>query len=146
MGIAPCLSQGDKLKWLLSTELLKQITHLSYIMTAEVQETPTEIMENSIPVETGKLPDECTKLDDVTVCSEESTKIEDTVIEQNGHVETSTQPSETMDIDTESTNEQSTTAVEEFTPVDHTMATEEPSIELPTESEPATVAPVTEAA
>merc|ERR1712121_215585 len=122
------------------------VTDIKYIMTAEVQESPSEIMENSIPVETGKLPDECTKLDDVTVCSEESTKIEDTVIEQNGHVETSTQPSETMDIDTESTNEQSTTAVEEFTPVDHTMATEEPSIELPTESEPATVAPVTEAA
>jgi len=94
-------------------------------MTAEVQETPTEIMENSIPVETGKLPDECTKLDDV--CSEESTQIEDTVIEQNGHVETSKQPTETMDIDIETKNELVTpvesTTVEEFTPVDHTMAT-----------------------
>jgi len=93
-------------------------------MTAEVQETPTEIMENSIPVETGKLPDECTKLDDV--CSEESTQIEDTVIEQNGHVETSKQPTETMDIDIENKNELVTpvesTTVEEFTPVDLTMA------------------------
>jgi len=116
-------------------------------MTAEVQETPTEIMENSIPVETGKLPDECTKLDDVTVCSEESTQIEDTVIEQNGHVESNTQPIETMDIDTESTNELVTpvesTAVEEFTPVDHTMATEEPSIEsAPVDVVPVDVAPV----
>jgi len=108
-------------------------------MTAEVQETPTEIMENSIPVETGKLPDECTKLDDVTVCSEESTQIEDTVIEQNGHVETSKQPTETMDIDIETKNELVTpvesTTVEEFTPVDHTMATL---------SEPVDIAPVTD--
>jgi len=105
-------------------------------MTAEVQETPTEIMENSIPVETGKLPDECTKLDDVTVCSEESTHIEDTVIEQNGHVETTKEPSETMDIDIENRNELVTpvksTTVEEFstsmeefsTPVESTTVEE----------------------
>merc|ERR1711962_1996143 len=82
------------------------VTDIKYIMTAEVQETPAEIMEeHSIPVETGKLPEECTKLEDVTVCTEESAQI-DTVIEQNGHVESA--------------------AVEEFTPVDHSMATEEP--------------------
>jgi len=120
-------------------------------MTAEVQETPTEIMENSIPVETGKLPDECTKLDDVTVCSEEATKIEDTVIEQNGHVETDNkaseiietdnQPSETMDIDTQNTNELVTpvesTTVEEFTPVEHTMAAETAPMEVEHIAEPA---------
>jgi len=130
-------------------------------MTAEVQETPTEIMENSIPVETGKLPDECTKLDDVTVCSEEATKIEDTVIEQNGHVETDNkaseiietdnQPSETMDIDTQNTNELVTpvesTTVEEFTPVEHTMATETAPMEVehiaePTESTHVDMVPV----
>jgi len=109
-------------------------------MTAEVQETPTEIMENSIPVETGKLPDECTKLDDVTVCSEEATKIEDTVIEQNGHVETDNQPSETMDIDTQNTNELVTpvesTTVEEFTPVEHTMATDTAPMEVEHIAEP----------
>jgi len=96
-------------------------------MTAEVQETPTEIMENSIPVETGKLPEECTKLDDVTVCSEESAQIEDTVTEQNGHVESTTEPIETMDVDTnELVTPVESAAVEEFTPVDHSMATEEP--------------------
>jgi len=113
-------------------------------MTAEVQETPAEIMENSIPVETGKIPDECTKLDDVTVCSEEATQITDSVVEQNGH----TQPIETMDIDTENTNELITPEVEplpveEFTPVDHTMATEEPVIESPSESAPMEVEQVT---
>lgn len=109
-------------------------------MTAEVQETPSEIMENNIPVETGKLPDECTKLDDVTVCSEETAKIEDTVIEQNGHVETVNQPSETMDIDTPTTNELvapvESTTVEEFTPVEHTMATETAPMEVEPTPEP----------
>merc|ERR1712168_326471 len=104
-------------------------------MTAEVQGTPAEIMENSMPVETGKIPDECTKLDDVIVSSEEVTQITDSVVEQNGHVETNMQP---MDIDTENTNELITPSqeveplpVEEFTPVDHTMAMEEPSIVSP---------------
>jgi nascent polypeptide-associated complex subunit alpha len=123
-------------------------------MTAEVQDTPTEIME-SIPVETGKIPDECTKPDDVTVCSEEVTQIEDSITETNGHVETNTQPIELMDVDTENTNElktpvESTTdasmdvessSVEEFTHVDETMATE--SIEeLPVESAPVESAPL----
>jgi len=155
-------------------------------MTAEVQETPSEIMENSIPVETGKLPDECTKLDDVTVCPEEAIQIEDTVIEQNGHVEPDNQPSETMDIDTHNTNELVTpvestetpdesaetpvestetpvestetpvesmvtpvesTTVEEFTPVEHTMATETAPMEVehiaePTESTHVDMVPV----
>merc|ERR1712136_626183 len=99
---------------------------------------------NSIPVETGKLPEECTKLEDVTVCAEESAKVEDTVTEQNGHVETTTEPIETMDVDT---NELETpvepAAVEEFTPVDHSMATEEPAA-APVESEAASVAPTEE--
>merc|ERR1712180_422009 len=104
------------------------VTDIKYIMTAEVQETPAEIMEeHSIPVETGKLPEECTKLEDVTVCSEESAQIEDTVIEQNGHVESTTEPIETMDVDTnELVTPVESAAVEEFTPVDHSMATEEP--------------------
>merc|ERR1712180_583709 len=91
------------------------VTDIKYIMTAEVQETPAEIMEeHSIPVETGKLPEECTK-------------IEDTVIEQNGHVESTTEPIETMDVDTnELVTPVESAAVEEFTPVDHSMATEEP--------------------
>merc|ERR1712136_241203 len=130
------------------------VTDIKYIMTAEVKETPAEIMEaNSIPVETGKLPEECTKLEDVTVCAEESAKVEDTVTEQNGHVETTTEPTETMDVDT---NELETpvepAAVEEFTPVDHSMATEEPvaaPVEsvpdiTPVESEAASVAPTEE--
>merc|ERR1712136_702441 len=108
---------------------------------------------NSIPVETGKLPEECTKLEDVTVCAEESAKVEDTVTEQNGHVETTTEPIETMDVDT---NELETpvesAAVEEFTPVDHSMATEEPAAApvesvpdiTPVESEAASVAPTEE--
>jgi len=42
-------------------------------MTAEVQETPAEIMENSTPVvESGSLPEECTKLDDVAACTEQT--------------------------------------------------------------------------
>merc|ERR1712180_151733 len=104
------------------------VTDIKYIMTAEVQETPAEIMEeHSIPVENGKLPEECTKLEDVTVCPEESAQIEDTVIEQNGHVESTTEPIETMDVDTnELVTPVESAAVEEFTPVDHSMATEEP--------------------
>merc|ERR1712168_1518500 len=62
------------------------VTDIKYIMTAEVQDTPAEIMENT-PVETGDLPVQCTKPDDVTVCADEATKIEDTTTEQNGHVE-----------------------------------------------------------
>merc|ERR1712136_636036 len=120
------------------------VTDIKYIMTAEVQETPAEIMEaNSIPVETGKLPEECTKLEDVTVCAEESAKVEDTVTEQNGHVETTTEPIETMDVDT---NELETpvepAAVEEFTPVDHSMATEEPAAAPVEETAPMEVEPV----
>merc|ERR1712136_627007 len=86
---------------------------------------------NSIPVETGKLPEECTKLEDVTVCAEESAKVEDTVTEQNGHVETTTEPIETMDVDT---NELETpvepAAVEEFTPVDPEAASVAPTEEF----------------
>merc|ERR1712193_374693 len=93
------------------------VTDIKYIMTAEVQDTPAEIMENT-PVETGDLPVQCTKPDDVTVCAEEATKIEDTT-EQNGHVEIDT-PVEQMDVDNtneletpvESTTEESTMEVE----------------------------------
>merc|ERR1712180_285770 len=113
------------------------VTDIKYIMTAEVQETPAEIMEeHSIPVETGKLPEECTKLDDVTVCSEESAQVEDTVIEQNGHVESTTEPIETAPMEVEPVAasvpeitpvESEAAAVaptEEFTAVDETMASE----------------------
>merc|ERR1712193_555117 len=94
------------------------VTDIKYIMTAEVQDTPAEIMENT-PVETGDLPVQCTKPDDVTVCAEEATKIEDTTTEQNGHVEIDT-PVEQMDVDNtneletpvESTTEESTMEVE----------------------------------
>merc|ERR1712180_509290 len=120
------------------------VTDIKYIMTAEVQETPAEIMEeHSIPVETGKLPEECTKLEDVTVCSEESAQIEDTVIEQNGHVESTTEPIETMDVDTnELVTPVESAAVEEFTPVDHSMATEEPVAAAVEETAPMEVEPV----
>merc|ERR1711953_693752 len=94
------------------------VTDIKYIMTAEVQDTPAEIMENT-PVETGDLPVQCTKPDDVIVCAEEATKIEDTTTEQNGHVEIDT-PVEQMDVDNTneletpvvSTTEESTTEVE----------------------------------
>merc|ERR1712062_647633 len=95
------------------------VTDIKYIMTAEVQDTPAEIMENT-PVETGDLPVQCTKPDDVTVCADEATKIEDTTTEQNGHVEIDT-PVEQMDVDNTneletpvvSTTEESTMEVEE---------------------------------
>merc|ERR1712183_437669 len=79
------------------------VTDIKYIMTAEVQDTPAEIMENT-PVETGDLPVQCTKPDDVTVCADEATKIEDTTTEQNGHVE--------IDTPVVSTTEESTMEVE----------------------------------
>merc|ERR1712142_469075 len=104
------------------------VTDIKYIMTAEVQDTPAEIMENT-PVETGDLPVQCTKPDDVTVCAEEATKIEDTTTEQNGHVEIDT-PVEQMDVD--NTNELETPVV----------STEESTMEVepsPMEAAPAPV-------
>merc|ERR1711953_1486288 len=105
------------------------VTDIKYIMTAEVQDTPAEIMENT-PVETGDLPVQCTKPDDVTVCAEEATKIEDTTTEQNGHVEIDT-PVEQMDVD--NTNELETPVV---------STTEESTMEVepsPMEAAPAPV-------
>merc|ERR1719361_3360369 len=98
-------------------------------MTEEVQDTTTEVMEN-VPVETGNVPVECTKPEEV-LSPEKTAPIEDTedtTTEQNGLVE------ESMDVDTtETSNElttpvESTMDVEEFTTVDHTMA-EEPVVE-----------------
>merc|ERR1711953_649062 len=105
------------------------VTDIKYIMTAEVQDTPAEIMENT-PVETGDLPVQCTKPDDVIVCAEEATKIEDTTTEQNGHVEIDT-PVEQMDVD--NTNELETPVV---------STTEESTMEVepsPMEAAPAPV-------
>merc|ERR1712168_738362 len=98
------------------------VTDSKCIMTEEVQDTTTEVMEN-VPVETGNVPVECTKPEEVTL-PEKTAPIEDTTTEQNGLVE------ESMDVDTtETSNElttpvESTMDVEEFTTVDHTMAEE----------------------
>merc|ERR1711977_611597 len=94
------------------------VTDIKYIMT-DIQDT-TEMMEN-VPVETG---DECTKPDEVIVCSEEAVApIEDSNIEQNGLVEEiSTQSVELMDVDTETSNELTT-------PVESTTMDVESSIE-----------------
>jgi len=114
-------------------------------MTAEVQETPTEIMEN-IPVETtGKIPDECTKVDEVSLFAQEnSTSDAVETIEQNGHVMegSNSEALELMDIDSQNSNELKTpiesstladvqmdveesaavqNTVEEFTRIDQTM-------------------------
>jgi len=105
------------------------VTDIKFIMTEEVQDTTTEVMEN-VPVETGNVPVECTKPEEV-LSPEKTAPIEDTedtTTEQNGLVE------ESMDVDTtETSNElttpvESTMDVEEFTTVDHTMA-EEPVVE-----------------
>jgi len=68
-------------------------------MTAEVQETPTQVMEQQTfsSVDSDKIPDESTKVDEGLVASEEAVKIEKPItdgstisvdtIDQNGHVE-----------------------------------------------------------
>merc|ERR1711953_1203985 len=109
------------------------VTDIKYIMTAEVQDTPAEIMENT-PVETGDLPVQCTKPDDVIVCAEEATKIEDTTTEQNGHVEIDT-PVEQMDVD--NTNELETPVVS--TTEESTMEVEPAPVEVEEVADPAPV-------
>jgi len=97
-------------------------------MTAEVQDTPTQVMEQqTLSVDSGKIPDESTKVDEAVVSTEEAVQIEKPIvdtIEQNGHVETvaeetSKKPeeveetvdqncntnSELMDIDNQNSNE-----------------------------------------
>lgn len=103
-------------------------------MTAEVQETPAEIMENSTPVvESGSLPEECTKLDNVAACTEQT------------ELKTA-EPVETMD--TTETNELETPApvepmIEEFTPIEHADAEPMEAEAAPevTEPEPTPVLP-----
>lgn len=97
-------------------------------MTAEVQDTPTQVMEQqTLSVDSGKILDESTKVDEAVVSTEEAVQIEKPIvdtIEQNGHVEpvaeeTSKKPeeveetvhlncnsnSELMDIDNQNSNE-----------------------------------------
>lgn len=101
-------------------------------MTAEVQETPTEIMEN-IPVETtGKIPDECTKVDDEVSLFAQENSSSDAVetIEQNGHdVEGSNSEAlDLMDIDSQNTYELKT-PIESSTVADIQMDVEESPVQ-----------------
>jgi len=99
----------------------------------------TEIMENSAPVE-------CTELDDTAVvCSEETTKIEDSVIEpieQIEHVETTSnaEPVETMDVDM--TVSPTPIETEEFEPIEHAEAAPMEVESDPVESAPVESAPI----
>eukprot|EP00493_Phyllostaurus_siculus_P025717 UN26062 len=101
-------------------------------MTAEVQETPAEIMENSTPVvESGSLPEECTKLDNVAACTEQ-TELK------------TVEPVETMD--TTETNELETPVpvepmIEEFTPIEHADAEPMEAEAAPEATEPTPVLP-----
>jgi len=116
-------------------------------MTAEVQETPTQVMEQQTfsSVDSDKIPDESTKVDEGLVASEEAVKIEKPItddstisvdtIDQNGHVEetlvancnTKSESVELMDVDNQISNELDTneTKIEPTpeTPVEEATAT-----------------------
>ena len=101
-------------------------------MTAEVQETPAEIMENSTPVvESGSLPEECTKLEDVDACTEqtelktvEPVETMDTTetneLETPAPVELETPAP--VELETPAPVEPVESMMEEFTPIEHADA------------------------
>jgi len=125
-------------------------------MTAEVQETPTEVMEQqTLSVDSEKIS---TKVDEsMAVASEEAVNIvtDDSTtlvsvdtIEQNGHVEEpcNTESVENMDVDKSNELETKIETTPEVTPVETTEPVSEPAPVEPVVVESAPVEPVVESA
>jgi len=121
-------------------------------MTAEVQETPTQVMEQQTfsSVDSDKIPVESTKVDEGLVASEEAVKIEKPVtdgstivdtIEQNGHVE-ETQSVVADETSNSNTNSESVELKDNDNQISNELDTNETKIE-PTSETPAEVATTT---
>merc|ERR1712226_263395 len=121
-------------------------------MTAEVQETPTQVMEQQTfsSVDSDKIPVESTKVDEGLVASEEAVKIEKPVtdgstivdtIEQNGHVE-ETQSVVADETSNSNTNSESVELKDNDNQISNELDTNDTKLE-PTSETPAEVATTT---